>query len=383
MHSGYETFQQTRYFGSLDGLRCLSILAVVWHHTATPLLPAIPLLGRGYLGVELFFAISGFLITTLLLRERRQNGAISLGNFYLRRTFRIFPLYYTVLLVYVLLVWRMERGSVAGHAFFHNLPSYLTYTSNWFVDLTDGRVIFYFAWSLAAEEQFYLLWPTVERFLRGWRPVAIMIGVIALSHAVGAGMLGRWLDAEGLLHHVIARAPLPICLGVLLAHLLDHPQGYAASRRLVGWRGSSAIALGLLAVCLAWESMPAAGIHCLIIVLVAACVVREDHALAWLLQWRPVAFLGTISYGMYLMHMLAYHVATRLLPTDCLNRPLLVFAATVLVVTVAAGLSYRYYERFFLRLKDRFRADGSEEAESAGVSDPVFPATDNAARAEG
>src|SRR5579862_611155 len=94
-------FLQTRKFVSLDGLRCASILAVIWHHATG--------IGKGYLGVEIFFAISGFLITTLLLRERRGFGDISLGDFYARRSLRILPLYYTVLAIYVVLVYATQR----------------------------------------------------------------------------------------------------------------------------------------------------------------------------------------------------------------------------------------------------------------------------------
>src|SRR5437870_3157565 len=92
----YGEFRQTRYFGALDGLRCLSIVAVVAFHTLRG--TSSPIVLRGNLGVDLFFLISGFLITTLLIRERSQYGAISLKKFYIRRTLRIFPLYYAVLL---------------------------------------------------------------------------------------------------------------------------------------------------------------------------------------------------------------------------------------------------------------------------------------------
>src|SRR5262245_44922164 len=154
MGPSYETYRDTKVFGSLDGLRCLSIVAVVWHHAAGSMIDH-PLLRHGHLGVSLFFVISGFLITTLLLRERDRFGDISLRLFYARRSLRIFPLYYTVLLAYVLLAWLFESGSRFGQQFFHSLPAYMTYTSNWFVKMEDERVIFYFAWSLAAEEQFY------------------------------------------------------------------------------------------------------------------------------------------------------------------------------------------------------------------------------------
>ena len=86
----YARFIGTQQLPGLDGLRCLAILPVLWHHATPRLLPGV--LGKGAVGVDLFFALSGFLITTLLLRERRANGAIKLGAFYVRRSLRIFPL---------------------------------------------------------------------------------------------------------------------------------------------------------------------------------------------------------------------------------------------------------------------------------------------------
>src|SRR5688572_19697502 len=103
------------------------------------MVPASGILARGQTGVYLFFAISGFLITSLLIRERRTTGTISMRGFYLRRTLRILPLYYAVLLTYVIAVPILEHGP-DGAEFFANLPYFLTYTSNWFVTLgDDGR----------------------------------------------------------------------------------------------------------------------------------------------------------------------------------------------------------------------------------------------------
>src|SRR5262245_12093123 len=148
-------------FGSLDGLRALSIVPVVWHH-ATPH-PLDGALGRGPLGVDLFFAISGFLITTLLLRERDER-TIDLRSFYVRRTLRIFPLYYVVLGAFIAhAIFFRAPGAPRDH-FLASLPSYATYTSNWFVDnAVSHAVVFSFAWSLATEEQFYLGFPWILR----------------------------------------------------------------------------------------------------------------------------------------------------------------------------------------------------------------------------
>src|SRR5437016_302345 len=106
---------------------------------------------------------------------------------------RIFPIYYAVLAAYCLLVWKFEQDGVARETFFNNLPAFATFTANWFVNLDNARVIFYFAWSLAAEEQFYLVWPLIERFARGRWPLVAAVGVLAVTQIVAwlAGDLAR------------------------------------------------------------------------------------------------------------------------------------------------------------------------------------------------
>src|SRR6478609_3641264 len=174
-------FLARRHFASLDGLRGMSIIAVVWHHTASRAFPNVAFLQHGDYGVALFFVISGFLITTLLIREKEAHGDISLRAFYARRALRIFPLYYAVLLAYTALVLVAERGTSAGAEFLGNLPYFVTYTNNYFVGNGD-RVIFYFAWSLAAEEQFYLVWPFLEKRVR--RSVCLFLLLILILFSI-------------------------------------------------------------------------------------------------------------------------------------------------------------------------------------------------------
>src|SRR5271168_3205722 len=123
MSLSHQNFLQVQTFGSLDGLRALSILGVIWAHAwiVSPSygrLEAIPILRMGGFGVDVFFAISGFLITTLLLRERHKSGQISLRAFYVRRTLRIWPLYYATLAFYIVLVLLFQRGTGRDHVFF-------------------------------------------------------------------------------------------------------------------------------------------------------------------------------------------------------------------------------------------------------------------------
>src|SRR4051794_35840466 len=159
----YSAYRALTHFGSLDGLRAASILAVLFHHAVEPV-AALPATSRGFLGVDMFFLLSGFLIVTLLLRERDAYGRISLGKFYVRRTLRIFPVYYGLLLVFSLLYLTAGERLSTSKGFFAALPFYLTYTSNW---TTTQAANFAITWSLAAEEQFYLVWPAVEKYLRG------------------------------------------------------------------------------------------------------------------------------------------------------------------------------------------------------------------------
>ena len=347
----YETYRNTSFFASLDGLRCLSILAVIWHHTGMHI-EGLSFTQRGFLGVDLFFAISGFLITTLLLREKERWGGISLGSFYIRRTLRIFPVYYTVIILYIIIVWSLERTSFLGQQFFSNLPYFLTYTSNWFVK-PDHRVIFYFAWSLATEEQFYLIWPTVEKFLNGWRPVGLIIAILMVRELVEIAVAFGQMRGDNWGVVILLSIHPAILGGVVMAHLLHDRRIFAFVSPLLGGRWSAFIIfIGLI---VAVElNLPQGGVWLLMVLLVGSVVIFELNSLRPLLTWRPIVHIGMVSYGIYLMHMISYNAVKEMLPVIGLDYSWLWFPSTVLLSTFAATLSYRYYESWFLRLKSQF-----------------------------
>ncbi len=355
--SAARAFAGRRYFSGLDGLRAISVIAVIWCHVAGK--QPLNLLNQGNKGVDLFFAISGFLVTTLLLREYREHGSISLTQFYLRRSLRIFPLYYAVLLLYCVLVLATMRGTTKAAEFWDNLPAFLTYTSNWFVDL-DGAgshgTTFYFAWSLATEEQFYLFWPALMLLSlwltkRSWAPAVaavllISIQLVAVSHV-----------KPTLLVIMLASLAPAILFGVVFAVLLHHRRIFELLYPVIGNRLMAPAAAGLLLACLQFDA-DLLLIRFLMALLVASVCIRDDTALHPVLNWRPAVFMGAISYGMYLMHMLAANFARILLghPSG-----LDVFAVTLLVATVMAFLSYRFFEAPILKLKGRFQPDKTSE----------------------
>jgi peptidoglycan/LPS O-acetylase OafA/YrhL len=348
---GYPAFRYARYFGALDGLRCISILAVIWWHSDPHSRSG--LLGKGYLGVELFFVISGFLITTLLLREKDENSQISLRNFYIRRTLRIFPLYYLILAIYVVLVLRFERRSPAGAEFFQNLPFFLTYTSNWFLEIKPGkRLIFDFAWSLATEEQFYAAWPWLIRFSRSWRlPVLFMGGSLLVNQLAKLGLSNGYLDRSLLLVRILASIATPICLGCLAAYVLHRDQSFRFAYAVAGKVWSAPLAAALLIFTLALSNPPLLLVHLAMTYLVVTCCIRSDHLLQAVLANRVIRYVGTISYGMYLLHMLAINAARRIAPEWGAGA---FFVLGSLVTVALASISYWLLERPILRIKERF-----------------------------
>jgi peptidoglycan/LPS O-acetylase OafA/YrhL len=344
-----------RYFPSLDGLRFLSIAPVIWHHS-TPKPPA-GLLGRGPLGVDLFFCISGFLITTLLLRERAAAGRISLSQFYARRTLRIFPLYYAVLGLHVAYAWLLPPTLPERAHFFRSVPWLLTYTSNWLVDYAVAYpVIFAFAWSLATEEQFYLWWPWVLRLTKRAKwPALFMAALFTIDQTCEAGLLAGYLGPAGIGRRMLTSIATPICLGALLAIALSDRRTFAPLGRLLGARASAPMALATLAVLVAWPRAPLVLIHLAMAALVGACSIRPDHGLCRVTDPKPIRHVGTVSYGMYLFHVAVIGSVKAVLPADWRPAWLVFFVAFPATVAVAS-LSFSYFERPFLRLRDRFRA---------------------------
>jgi peptidoglycan/LPS O-acetylase OafA/YrhL len=354
--TAHDRYRQTRFFSSLDGLRALSILAVIWHHTASAGATH-AILHEGKKGVNLFFVISGFLIVTLLLRTKEQRGTFSLAKFWGRRALRIFPVYYAVLGLYVVLVFWLERDPVYRRAFFSHLPAFATFTSNWFVSLENPRVIFYFAWSLAAEEQFYLVWPWFERFLRGAWPLLAALVTLLVTQVVAIGTSAQNPMALPLALRIISSVPAAILLGVVLAHLLHSPATFRLLHGISGRRGSAVSALILLLAALSLAPLLGPPENLFIAVsmtlLVSACVIREDNDLARILSNPVVAWIGKVSYGMYLFHMIAVNVIHLLSSRLGFSSPYLDFAGGVLLAVGMASLSYLFFESRLLKVKDR------------------------------
>lgn len=368
----YQKFRSTSHFAGLDVLRALAILAVIWHHTAARSLSA-DIARQGFHGVTLFFAISGFLIVTLLLREKSRTGDVAISTFMVKRAFRILPLYYATLFVYVVAVALLARSPDARTNFFANLPAFATFTTNWFVDKDASHIIFYFAWSLAAEEQFYLLWPLIEKARLGRHfPLAIAVGLVALSTDF-SGMFVSGAQAQPFSVTVMSRLPAAIGLGVIMAHLLHHPASFSILSPVLGRRGSALLILLALLVVLAlgtpFGTATPAVVDCLCAMLVGAVVMRPDNDLAMLARIPVVTHIGVVSYGLYLMHMLPMNALKNWFGMP--SGPVLFFATTM-VALAAASLSHATFERAMLNARDRLLA--ARRGKPATISPAYRPA---------
>ncbi len=347
-------FDATAWFPGLDGLRCLAITAVIWHHCLPRAWPG--WLGRGHAGVPLFFALSGFLITHLLIAEWRRSGDILLGWFWLRRCLRIFPLYYAVLAAFAVGLGLASESDTRRH-FFASLPFYATYTSTWFVDYAVPHpVSFGFAWSLAVEEQFYVFWPPLLRAtLRRswWLAVAAAALVIAVDQCGEAGVFSVWLP-EGQSPHRIATSFAPaLSLGSLLGLGTAHRRGFVALFALLGGRASVPMCLAVSGALIAAPVGPPILLDLAFAALVGASVLSHSASSRWL-ALPPLTRIGQVSYGLYLFHVPVIGTLRRLAP-GIAEQPLGLFPLVLVTSYGVAALSYRHVERPLLGLKELFR----------------------------
>jgi len=340
----HAAFLGRRHFASLDGLRALAILAVVWHHTAG---------GPGRFGANLFFLLSGFLVTTILVRERARKGTIDVLGFRARRARRLYPLYFTVLAGYVGLVALLEPAGAARDDFFAHLAAFASFTSNLFVELGGERTIFYFAWSLAAQEQFYLLWPWLLKRASARACAAGLMALLSAVYLARAGALDLVLPADAFARTLLLSLMPALGLGALLALALNARRGFEWAHRMLGSRRASSVLL-LLAL-LIWRTgrVPEPLMHLVLTALTAACVLREDHLLARLLRHSAVVHVSTVSYGVYLLHMLCHNAVERGLARFGGGLELLDFALTTILAVLVATLSHRHFERRFLAPEKR------------------------------
>jgi peptidoglycan/LPS O-acetylase OafA/YrhL len=326
----HDEFLGLRRFPAFDGLRAVAALMVVAFHFGGPRLIFI----SGWVGVHVFFVLSGFLITTLALRDeaRAPGGRISLIDFYLRRFFRIVPVYAVVLAATV--AYYAAIGQYRSTRLDHAMPYYLTFFNEY-----AGIGVFVQSWTLGVEQKFYLFWPLLA-FAAGAMAFRRRMTVVVGAIAVGGLVFLRWPGQTV--------AYLVILLGCLLAIVMHNPRGYAVVRPLTHPVVGVAIAALwvtaqlLLAPAKTVMTEPKVILGYGVVVMLLLPTVIAPGPLGWLLSRRPFVFVGERSYSVYLVQSLAGlavgYVVT--IPFG-IRRGLLIGLVAILM----ADLLYRVVER--------------------------------------
>jgi peptidoglycan/LPS O-acetylase OafA/YrhL len=328
--------EDRKYYESLDGLRAICIALTLIAHT--PGNPGI----NGSIGVDIFFALSGYLITMLLMREHDETGRVCILCFYIRRLFRIVPLYALTIFFYFIstLLACKFLGDVKGFAdFFSALPWLVTFTSE-LRPLTAGR-LFGHAWTLGIEEKYYLVWPAFFGFFRKenrWLILSPPLFLATLLIFDQEGVRGYFgiLFGSVLALSSEREGPLAFYMSRLSPHLW-------AALMLVGYliASSKGLKYNLLV------SIPAA---CLIFTLINHKKNVYRSALS-----RPfLVYLGGLTYGIYLIHPLVQHITDLVLKRAGIANFVTLFAAMYVGSVFAAIALQKWVESPLIKIGRRY-----------------------------
>jgi peptidoglycan/LPS O-acetylase OafA/YrhL len=335
------------HWPALDGIRAVAVTAVIAYHVDPKICQG------GFLGVDAFFVLSGFLITHLLLREFEKTGHLRFANFYARRALRLLP----ALVVVVIASAFASHTSISVTA--TRVTATIFYVANWLIVVKRQNIgLFNHMWSLAIEEQFYLLWPILllvctKRWGRRGLSFACVLAIAAMTIR-RAELTSAGAQAWRLYYGTDTRGE-PLFVGCLFASIWPQMAGARSARTI---RALAPVAMIIfVATLLFWHDRWALALYdrggltifaCVVAVVIASGISDTENLVSRTLSLKPLVYAGRVSYGMYLWHPLVIWSigSTSILPL----RFVLVFAGTLAV----AWASFRWIERPFLRLKWRF-----------------------------
>lgn len=355
--ASYDDYRSVKHFANLDGLRFLCIAMVVWHHAIPIDLPGIKLEDRGFLGVDFFFVLSGYLITTLLLRETARYGNFSLRDFYIRRAIRIIPVYFFVV-SFVGFYFIVVDGQ---RQYLELLPYYYLFLSNFLVsDIPTLDP----TWSLSVEEQYYLVWPALLLLLSKRLVVPVLALLIVGNVAIMTGWV--WTPEPMTAGPLIFKMPnstyAPILMGSLAAIVLHNQSAFEKIAPFVSHRVAPLVGFCLLLIAMEFlpgdlRGIPNFILHSIMTLLLMALVIKERNVFSPVLTNRAISRVGAISYGIYLYHLLVLDVTHRALAVLELSSPWLVLFTYAIGSYIVAEMSFRTLEAYFRRFRPRPRSE--------------------------
>ncbi|MET6997743.1 acyltransferase family protein [Chitinophaga defluvii] len=371
-------YKNISFFEGLNSLRFLAALLVVIHHAESirhkyglPNLSCLGLFRNGGTAVLFFFVLSGFLITYLLLKENNHTGTISISKFYLSRLLRIWPLYYLLIII----------GTVILPLLFnllqldYKLPYTLGTTWYYFVFFLPGLVTFFYGhhflealWSIGVEEVFYVIWAPIFKF-GSKRILPVLLSIIALTLTLR--LIGQLFIANKLFNYLINTFHFDaMAIGGLGAYFVYHREKPLSALLLYKIPVQCLLYLILTLFLLfnsnidhfVWNTLfklPVVAplfINFLFLYLIIGVSLVETNLIQ--LRSRLFAYLGTISYGIYMYHMMIIFsivliLKKMLIKMDLFGSTLLFYSLLLVMIILVAGISKYYFENYFLRLKSR------------------------------
>jgi len=359
---------EPRYMVQLDALRSLAVLGVLIYHFLPQEFFLNSRLHWGPLGVRLFFVLSGFLITGILLRCRElidlynQDIGFTIRRFYIRRFLRLIPVYYLTLLATKLIAFNsISKKTLIWH---------LTYTSNIYFSIYPGDVLTSHFWSLSVEEQFYLLWPLVILLLpRRYLLIAIILttltGPFFRILMILAGLTNG--NRENILTFACFDS---LGIGALLAFCSQNQDQLKQTKKYIC---SFCFWVGIpLFVALNWVGIPHIDDSIAVFLGVALAPLSASMFFLWLidraargfngligltLEFPPLVYLGKISYGIYVYHLLVHYALAQI--STYLGLPLIdlvgiKFIVNTVITIIVAILSWQFLEKPINALKRNF-----------------------------
>jgi peptidoglycan/LPS O-acetylase OafA/YrhL len=344
-----------RYMPGLDGLRAIAVIAVIAYHLDPDLIPG------GLLGVGVFFTLSGYLITDLLLGQREATGSLKLGDFWMRRARRLLPALFLVLAVVVAWVTLLDRSQLPSLR--GDVLAAVAYVSNWWNIVREASYFARFGppppldhlWSLAVEEQFYLIWPWLLllglRFLHGRYTLALVtLAGAAISAASMAMIYQPGIDPTRVYEGTDTRA-FGLFVGAALAMVwpsrkLSVERITLRGRLMLDALGVAGLFVVVLLILRTSEYSPFLykGGIVLLSVATTMTVAALVHPASWLgvaVGWTPLRWIGVRSYGIYLWH---YPIIVLTAPGMQQQASLGLEVMQVVATVAVAALSWQFFE---------------------------------------
>ncbi|MVT07154.1 acyltransferase family protein [Chitinophaga tropicalis] len=348
---------------SLDGLRAISILMVLLAHARSTMpaqlgdSKAMLFLADSYLGVKIFFVISGYLITRLLIRERAQTGSIDIKHFYIRRAFRIFPIFYLYIISVLVIKLFFVSAIFVDYTKLGLASVYLWNYQHLFTSVPDPNGGWFFGhfWSLSMEEQFYLLWPIMFLKIPKEKLVKVVAGIIVLMPAIRVATYFLMPGSRGQIAMMLQTGGDSIligCLGALLESNISLREKYEPYLR------NNYILAGVLAFVLvinklllfrfpgAYDMIIGKSLLNIGIMYLIFWSVYVPSKFAGILNMKGVVFIGVLSYSLYIWQQLFLH--------SNFNSWVNQFPQNLGIVFLVGYISYQFIEKPILGLKSRF-----------------------------